>query len=866
MKKSILITIVCLLLTVILVGCTETPMHVAVGKNVDKNLNNLLYTVTKLDTIDNSTLANPDMYSAKNTLNFGFTPAPESTVIKKSIASFNPTDANQVLKELIINKLIDKYKCDSNGNCYLCNKQYGDCTDGTCDNCGGQIICDSNGNCKTCNKQLLLTENGLCKNCNSNCVNGTCSNSTATRFNTNGNTVVLPNTSNNNCASNYRNPLETKNISNITTTDDSDLTSAELKENNDINLNDDLTNSNLSLVKPNLETANNTNIDSGYTSRYDKLGNRNNQSFRNPVRRNESNLEKQNEKLVVEQLSNETSADPSTTQSEPKNVYYYYEESFTPDMLRYKPRFVSGYDQSTTENDFNNYIIKVQKLYAITSDVIEANNELSSYKTNLIDAIQSAKDLNKNFKELQYEPSNYQIQALKNYLADLKTTNNNLRACNGDLNDQLNHISSNNTTLSSSVDIMNSNYIALLNQLDARITFHRNALATLEQLSYIIQDAIVNNVPNISVLPNDDETTIADDNQTTNNQEENIIPSETDDVVNTDLNDNTTIVDDNASNEDKNNSLLDTYKESPLKNVDTYKDINVIENNTINNEIIETNPNNDNANSNNTVENNTALNDDNLNENNTINDNLNNNITNDNVVPNNGINNGINNHMGNGVANNGFNNGINNNLNGNGRVNNRVISQNNLNQDNNVTNGANYYYDANGNLYNANNFNGFEGKSNTNIDTYNYSTLIDTLNRGTVNNGINTLNITPTNSEVVDDNQIEENETIDNNKTITDDLDITDRNEDIESSLNNDVIDTTSAQNENANIENIVVTPIEDKKIEPEDNIKNENGETKISIANNEKEKNMQLESDELVDYTKELQDPEIKFLSDENL
>lgn len=841
MKKSILITIACLLLTIFLVSCTETPMQTSIGKSIDKNLNNLLYTVTKLDTIDNNTLANPDMYSAKNSLTFSLTPSPDSTIVRRSIAYYNPTDTNQVLKELIINKLIDKYKCDNNGNCYLCNKQYGDCADGTCDNCGGAIICDSNGNCKSCNKQLLLNDNGSCKNCNTNCVNGTCSSSIADRFNTNGNSVVLPNTSsnnsNNNCASNYRNPLETKTISNITTTDESDLTSAELKENN----------YDMEIIKPNSDTVYNS-IENGYTSRYDKLGNRNNQSFRNAVRRSDD--KKENE-LVVEQLSNETNLDnTTTTEQKPQTVYYYYEESFTPDALKYKPRFVSGYDQNTTENDFNNYIIKVQKLYAITSDVMEANNELSGYKTNLIDAIQSAKDLNKNFKELKYEPSSYQIQAVKNYLADLKATNSNLRACNGDLNDQINHISSNNTTISSSVDIMNSNYIALLNQLDARITFHRNALATLEQLSYIIQDAIVNNNP--VILPNKDQTPIVEE------KTENELPSDsstttpiedvTTPVESTEIEDNNTIEETNSDLDNKPNTLLDTYKETPLKNVDTYKNINITENQTINNEVIENNTDENN----NDIQNDT----DNIlnNENNTNNldNNLipDNNAVNDNIIPNNDINNGINNNFNNGV-NNGVNNGINNNLNGNGRVNNRIISQNNLNQDNNVTNGSNYYYDANGSLYNANNFNGIEGKRNNNIDTYNYSTLIDTLNRGTVNNGINTLNITPATSEVIED---EEN--IDNNLETTNENII--ENTDVISSEDEIILDENDEEQDNENnLSN------EDLEINENNNEEN-NTERRVSISN--KEENMQLESDELVDYTKELQDPEIKFLSDENL
>jgi hypothetical protein len=55
-----------------------------------------------------------------------------------------------------------------------------------------------------------------------------------------------------------------------------------------------------------------------------------------------------------------------------------------------------------------------------------------------------------------------------------------------------------------------------------------------------------------------------------------------------------------------------------------------------------------------------------------------------------------------------------------------------------------YRYSEDGSLYN--NTNGYEGNEitnvnnrNNNVNTYKYNTLIDSINRGTVDNGINRL-------------------------------------------------------------------------------------------------------------------------------
>ena len=74
-----------------------------------------------------------------------------------------------------------------------------------------------------------------------------------------------------------------------------------------------------------------------------------------------------------------------------------------------------------------------------------------------------------------------------------KTTIKNLRNTNGTLTNEINKISSTNTGLAQSIDTASSNYLKILNQIDTRISYHENAIATLEQIKYLLQDAQNNN-------------------------------------------------------------------------------------------------------------------------------------------------------------------------------------------------------------------------------------------------------------------------------------------------------------------------------------------------------------------------------------
>ena len=796
MKKKYLIIISCLLLTIVLLGCTETPAHISVSRSLDKNLNNLSYTVNKLDTIDNKTIANPDMYGTMQTSNMTFTPQ-QSNSTRINLMAINPQEE---VSNYLLNKMISNYTCDSNGNCYLCNNSFGDGRNSNCSSCDGKIICDKFGNCTSCKNQLNLTNDGTCTNCNVKCIDGKCGDTTVSRFNTDF-PILSNNTNQDNCRSNYRNPLETNQIS--ATTDD---TNAEIL-NNEL---DNAEENNTQIDKQN-ELSSAEKFKERFTSNYDKLENRNNQSFRNASRRNIKN----NSIDDLDYLSaNSEDIDPEFSYNQPKTLYYYSEESFSPNSLKYNPRFISSYNEETTSNQLNNYVVKIQKLYAITSDVLEANNELSTYKTNLLERIEEAKALNNEFQNLTFEPNIYQVQALRNYLGDIKTTNSNLRAVNGSINDQINNISTNNPTITSSIDIMNSNYLKLLNQLDIRITYYKNALATLEQLSYILEDAMVNQTQNNDTIQNEtileDSNDVINENETTNevpkldnneNQENNIIDNTEEN--NNEMQENN-VLDDNeeSSNENQatNNSLIDTFSDSSIKNIDTFKNQD--------NEIAEEENNIDNSSFEETTNNETISNNENLNNDELLNNNDNN--LNENVD----------------------NNELNEDINRNG-----IINQNNLNTDGNIENGSNYVYDTNGNLYNANNNLLENNETNTNVDTYSYNTLIDTINRGTVDNGINTLNISAVNSNSDDNLQT---------------LEYIEPKTAEENTSNNEESTLDSNEEESGGIRKSIAS-----------DIVCENGECEV-IKNGE---NMEQESNELNDkQPSTLEEPSIEFISDENI
>lgn len=362
-------------------------------------------------------------------------------------------------------------------------------------------------------------------------------------------------------------------------------------------------------------------------------------------------------------------------------IYRFSEENFTPENLKYNPRYISTYNTSNTSENLNNYIYKIQKLYAISEDVVEANNMLNMYQKNTLTSINIIKEINNELINLNKQPSNQKVIAINNYLNDLKQTNNLLKDCNGDLNNEITNITSKTTTgITNSIEIINSNYIKILNQIDTRINYFENALTSLEQLKFIIEDSIAE----IKSALNSENFT--SNINTYKNKQENL---------------------NNESNNTENNALLDNINSEAVNpnssNIDSYKPTNK------NNSTTTTTPINES-------------------ETNFISENnYNQDIENNN--PNNNFNTTTKQ--------------LNNNLNKPTSQNNQngIINENNINNANNNNNL--YYYDNNGKLYNSknNNYAFNNAKNNTNVDTYNYNTLVDIINQGTIDNGINSLTL-----------------------------------------------------------------------------------------------------------------------------
>lgn len=737
MKKIFSTLLIAILFVSVLTGCNNQDNSASVvAKNLDNNLNNLSLAVNKLDTIDNKYLYNPDIYSSlsaknnngSNYFRLAFNENLSTTQI-----------ANESVKQILIDKITDKLlsqntECNKS-NCYICDKY--------CDNDGNCYYTDCNGN------NYCYSPNGDCYNCSS-----------------------LPS----DCKYIGQRNLSCGSAQVISSTD----------------------------TEPVVERISNT------TEQLEETTDSNNEEI------------------------------PSLNTPRPDvRMFYFTQDSFSPIKIKYSPRYISQYNESTINEQIENYLSKVQKLYAMSEDSIEANTILQNCKQNIIDCIGEIRELNKCIINGTCEPNVQELQALNNYIIDIKTTTKRLKDCNGELSKEINNISeSNSSTMVNSVDVMNSNYMRLLNHIDTRVTYHKSAIATLEQIKYLLDNAINNGeisdeeieeiIENFTIKE-DVEDEIIDDNYTIEDNIEN-----DDNNISTDDNynkneeldnetqvgdiDNNTIYNDNILDNDDNiddvfdNNLVDNGTNSNDENDDK-----IANNDTINYEDEENsfvNSDNSNVENGDNFEDETTdnqyknLNDDEINssedsieidddeitdastsgnnktyswsnvdtykksENNTEtldsiddnfnidshteNDNIDNNenaISDNEVIEENssvGTNDDaiINSNINNEIVNNGtnFNNGAYGTTNS-GIYKNSVITQNNLNNDNGY---GGYYYTNDGEIKNngINDNNEFGNNGNTiennlnrsnNVNTYGYNTLLDIINQGTVNNGINTL-------------------------------------------------------------------------------------------------------------------------------
>ncbi len=439
-----------------------------------------------------------------------------------------------------------------------------------------------------------------------------------------------------------------------------------------------------------------------------------------------------------------TNIDTENNETEPQTIIYYHESR----PIRYAPR----YSRQNIENEdyLTNYISKVKNLYAITNDAIVANNELNNYKDNVIAYCVEIKDLNSAIKDGTFVPSTQQIAALNNYIDDIKITIKRIKKCNGDLSDEVDSINKTDVGgITAGIDVINSNYLSVLNHLDTRITYLKNALTTLEQIKYLLQEAenIIEINPEVSeqvvteeiVSPNNSEletdvnseTFEVNDNETSSSNNENV----------TDIN-NEQIIEDNLAEEDAATNSKTTDTENIIETEDTTEttsesDVSTADGGETGLSNIDTylNTNNNLDTYSNAVDNNNT----NLETETDVNTAINNNEPNNNL---NQVTNGVNAP----AINNGVNNGYllptdSEKINApNGTFQNGIITQNNLN--NGVNNGVNGNFSG---YAGANNYpaaNGDNTRTNKNVDTYGRNTMIDMLNHGTVNNGINTLSVT----------------------------------------------------------------------------------------------------------------------------
>ena len=716
----------------VLSGCTDTTSSIAVSKSLNDNLSTLNKVVTKLDSVENNYIANPDMYPVHKNISGSITVV---AVPPRQNAGIS-TDSNFVERSLAHNDLLDEdyidtmddadfesfdveplasnsvtinentgctKKTDKQGNClttypdgscqisdpngnpssYQCNGEtYGINCKKSANNCTTFQVCDNNGNCL----------NYVCDK-NGKCVSSTC---------------------NEGCSASEKKALE-------------------------------------KVVKQSLfKDYKKTLINSLYGQLIDNLTKNDTNSLRKDVLTG-----------LLENINQETeiTPEPEAPADNTRN------KSFALKSLTYNPRYLSSLDETEADSRINNYILKVQKMYAMSSDVIEANNTLNNCKINLLTCINEVKEINNSIMNGSVEPNNAQLEALNNYIYDMKNTIHRIKQCNGQLNNEIKLMNStSNPFASSGLDVSNSNYLRILNHLDARITYLKSAIATLEQVKYLLLEIQTmtdeeidqaEETPSIDELVQDnadefDDTQLADTNQIIEDIKPNLEDEEEEELP--------VLPEENNNVETDTRKNIDTYK-NENNNLDTYREN--LQNTSVIDNIDNVDDNNNNLDNNIIKENGTNtdfVQDEKI-------DDFNQTVVDNNEIPyNNNVNNGM---INNGVNNGNFNNGMygigNNGLDDeeginapNGVFQNGIITQNNLN--NGINNGVNGVQSGNGvgnGLYNERGFN----RTTKNIDTYGYNTKIDMLNRGTVNNGINTLSVTEASAsqdEIVADEEITE--------------------------------------------------------------------------------------------------------------
>ena len=606
MKRILSLIILCSICLTYLYGCANSNTPMAVGKKIDKNLTNLYTAVSNLDTIDNSYIANPDIYQLENISN---------------------TNQNkQIIRTIAIPKTTDMEKEEFN-------------------------IED------TINDDLVSADDDSLKN------------------------------------------------EEMTTDDSSKLESNNDDKNIEVvfeeDLNEDTPTTDVIIID---ENGNGTVIDNN--GEIDE-----NQTISNDT---------------LEQIYTDTVEDETLSIEEKNKVYQFLFEN-----IRYTPRYVTDYNNINAQTSLNNYLYKVQELYTMTADVVEANNVLNNKKEILLGTIDNIKSYNNKMIDGEFVPNTQQLVALNNYAQDIKTTIKRIKDSNGQLNNEVNNISTSSSSygLSKGVDIINSNYLKILNHIDVRITYFKSAMATLNQIEYIYKEAELDiSYEDIELDNQSSEEEISTNHERKSNLDsyknsdnfhrdsyQKITP--TDDKISIENLDNNEIIENKKIDSSKNNENIDKNEDKlKYQNIDSYSGV-VDNRNSVydiypsdNSEIINSGGQYNTENQNNQFHN----------------------------LPNY--------HYDVNTPNGTFQNGI--------------ITQNNLNHG--VNNGVNGMYSglasSNGNIdyFKQNNMN----RTDKNINTYGNNTLIDMINNGTVNNGINTLELNEVSTKpiMVDSDKLEESE------------------------------------------------------------------------------------------------------------
>ncbi|MEG1499729.1 MAG: hypothetical protein RR400_01480 [Clostridia bacterium] len=150
----------------------------------------------------------------------------------------------------------------------------------------------------------------------------------------------------------------------------------------------------------------------------------------------------------------------------------------------YLPRY-QNIDNFSNEN-LQTHMQNLANIYAISTDILTANNNSCNIKNQIIECCTQIKELCKQIKSSKIKLDMGQLNAINDLIANVNLTTNRINMTRTETNNEVNSVKNSLPLYYKNTDELNGKYTRLLNCLDTRNSYYNNALATICQIKNII--------------------------------------------------------------------------------------------------------------------------------------------------------------------------------------------------------------------------------------------------------------------------------------------------------------------------------------------------------------------------------------------